>query len=268
MTDTVTAVPDAGYKFAGWFTTNNQLVAKDSVLIIPAVTSDSSLHAIFQNVHAHMLTFTVANGTSPVENATVLFNGSNYTTNANGVVTITNIPDGIYNYTVTATGYNDATGTITISNADISETVTMTITTCSVIFKDYDGTVLKTETVEYEKSATAPVDPTRTGYSFTGWDTDFSKVTSDLIVTAIYQLVTSITEQAGESIYVYPNPMTDVLYINSGSVVDVSIIDVTGHEIYRAQAIQPGQAIDVEHLKPGIYFVKIDSCYIYRIIKQ
>ena len=58
---------------------------------------------------------------------------------------------------------------------------------CTVTFKDYDGTVLKTqENVEETTGATAPDDPTREGYTFNGWDVDFSAVTDDLTVTATY----------------------------------------------------------------------------------
>ena len=60
-------------------------------------------------------------------------------------------------------------------------------TTYSVIFKDWDGTVLKTEAVEAGKAATAPADPTRDGYVFVGWDKSFANVTENLIITAQYQ---------------------------------------------------------------------------------
>ena len=57
--------------------------------------------------------------------------------------------------------------------------------TYTVIFKDNDGTVLDTQNdVECGSAAIAPTAPHHTGYTFTGWDEDFSEVTSNLVVTA------------------------------------------------------------------------------------
>ena len=62
--------------------------------------------------------------------------------------------------------------------------------TSEVTFKDWDGTTLKTETVPLGESATAPTDPVREGYAFTGWDTAFAEITADLTVTAQYTIGT------------------------------------------------------------------------------
>ena len=56
----------------------------------------------------------------------------------------------------------------------------------TVIFCDWDGTVLKAETVKWGQDATAPTDPIREGYTFTGWDKVFTNVQSDLTVNAVY----------------------------------------------------------------------------------
>lgn len=53
-----------------------------------------------------------------------------------------------------------------------------------VKFLDMDGTELKKETVDCGSAATAPDAPHHTGYTFAGWDKEFSEVTSDLVVTA------------------------------------------------------------------------------------
>lgn len=57
---------------------------------------------------------------------------------------------------------------------------------CKVIFKDYNGVILKTEQVKYRGSATPPTNPTREGYTFAGWDGSYSYIESDMTITAIY----------------------------------------------------------------------------------
>ena len=58
----------------------------------------------------------------------------------------------------------------------------------TVTFKDYDGTVLQEVEVEKGQAAIAPKDPTREGYTFTGWDKDFSNVEGNIEVIAQYEL--------------------------------------------------------------------------------
>ena len=68
----------------------------------------------------------------------------------------------------------------------VGVTVNPSPLTYTVTFVDYDGTVLKTETVEHGKNAAPPTDPVRTNYQFVGWDIDYSNVTADIIVKAEY----------------------------------------------------------------------------------
>ena len=63
----------------------------------------------------------------------------------------------------------------------------------TVTFVDYNGNVIDTVAVERGTAATAPADPTRKGYVFTGWDVEFDNVTESMTVTAQYEyeIVTS-----------------------------------------------------------------------------
>lgn len=53
-----------------------------------------------------------------------------------------------------------------------------------VTFTDGQGKTLKTEEVESGKGATAPANPTRSGYTFAGWDKSFSNITAPTTVNA------------------------------------------------------------------------------------
>ena len=86
----------------------------------------------------------------------------------------------------TFTGWDKAFTNIT---ADLVVTAQYEINTYTVTFKDWDGTVLKTQEVQYGGDAEAPADPTRVGYTFTGWDKAFTNVTADLVVTAQYEML-------------------------------------------------------------------------------
>ena len=90
-------------------------------------------------------------------------------------------------YTVTATtDWGEEQSTIILKKEKLNPP-TPSVTKYTVTFKDYDGKVLKTETVEKGKSATAPTAPTREGYTFKGWDKSFNNVTSDVTITAQYE---------------------------------------------------------------------------------
>ena len=57
----------------------------------------------------------------------------------------------------------------------------------TVTFRDWDGTVLKTQTVIEGGAAAAPADPVREGYIFIGWDKSFTNIMEDKVVTALYE---------------------------------------------------------------------------------
>ena len=57
-----------------------------------------------------------------------------------------------------------------------------------VTFYDWDDTVLARVAVAAGEAATAPADPVREGYTFIGWDKDFSFVNSNLDVYAQYEI--------------------------------------------------------------------------------
>ena len=65
-------------------------------------------------------------------------------------------------------------------SADAQDTFTVT-------FKDADGAVLKTCSVETGSAAQAPENPSKSGYNFIGWSADYSNITADTTVVALYE---------------------------------------------------------------------------------
>ena len=103
--------------------------------------------------------------------------------------------------TATAVGkIGNASGTVTFSNLVYTVTYTEPTVTYTVTFVDWDGTVLKTESVKQGSSATAP-EVNRYGYILTGWSVDFSNVISNITTTAQYEIVNilAIKENGGWS---------------------------------------------------------------------
>lgn len=116
--------------------------------------------------------------------------------------------------------------------------------TYTVTFADWDGTVLDTQNVQNGKAATAPTEiPERKNYTFTGWDKDFSNITSDLTVTAQY-------EQAAFDVTVAPSENGDVEIADDNvDIGDDIIIYITPDEGYRIDEITVnGESVDFSQL--------------------
>ncbi|MBS2098404.1 T9SS type A sorting domain-containing protein, partial [Carboxylicivirga linearis] len=149
----------------------------------------------------------------------------------------------------------------------LTVTAQYTINSYEVSFVDWDGEVLKTENVDYGSSATAPLDPTRTGYSFTGWDVSYDNVTSDLTVTAQYDVVNSVVDVQKKTIKIYPNPAITQFILEGAEGADVSIYDAAGKLVRRMSDIVNKQLVLVNDLPKGIYFLKIGT-EVHRVIVQ
>jgi uncharacterized repeat protein (TIGR02543 family) len=78
-----------------------------------------------------------------------------------------------------------------VSFANITSALTVTAQYSQnvyvVSFVDADGKQIATQQITHGQAATAPTAPEREGYTFTGWDADFSKVTAALTVKALYK---------------------------------------------------------------------------------
>ena len=119
-------------------------------------------------------------------NGTTVTSGSTFTINLgtdNNTTSVTTSIKGTNNQASGSVSFSELLYTVTYTEPVAKPTYTVT-------FKDWDGTVLKTQTVEEGNTATAPSNPTREGYDFTGWDKSITNITSNLTVTAQYSIKT------------------------------------------------------------------------------
>ena len=90
----------------------------------------------------------------------------------------------------------------------------------TVAFLDWDNTVLKEQIVVQGEAATAPDDPTRIGYTFTGWDKEFDCITEDTTIHATYTI----------NIYIvtYTGVYTSSVGVEHGGSITLPVLDVPG----------------------------------------
>ena len=157
-----------GYAFVGWNGTD--IADGTDTVVIPAGSTGNRSFTATYDINTYTVTFEDYDGTL-LGTDRVSYGGS------------ADAPDDPdregYNFTGWDRDFDNVRANMTV-------TATYAIRTFTVTFEDFDGTVLSTDTVDWNTAATPPADPERDGYTFTGWDADFSAVTANMTVNAQY----------------------------------------------------------------------------------
>lgn len=150
-----------GYTFIGW----DQSYTR--------VTSAHSVYAMYQSNPVRTVTFVDWNGA--VIYQTQVYQGQSVTT----------APTELLREGYIFTGWDASFDNIT---EDMTVNAQYQIKTYDVVFKDWAGVQILTQTVPWDGTPAAPAAPHYNGYSFFGWDKTFENVRTDLIVTALYHI--------------------------------------------------------------------------------
>ena len=158
MSTSVQAIPNTGYSFSGW---SDGSIANPRTDLITGNLSVTAEFAIITNT----VNYTAgANGTISGSGTQTI----NYGADASEVIAVANTG---YSFS----GWSD--GSVANPRTDMNVTWAISVTGNFVVnqyvltFDTDGGTPVATITGNYNSSVTAPANPTKTGYTFSGWDT-------------------------------------------------------------------------------------------------
>ncbi|HPN60903.1 MAG TPA: leucine-rich repeat protein [Bacilli bacterium] len=154
-----------GYRFLGWFDANETKYEGEI-----QVNKDLNLQAKWKKI-TFSVRFEYEDGTL-IEEQTIDY----------GNDAIAPTPKNVLGYRFV--GWSSSFSNV-VSNLKV--VAQYEILSFEVIYLDFDNTILKQETVAYGQNGTAPTEPTRTGYNFIAWDQEFTQVTRNLTVRALYE---------------------------------------------------------------------------------
>jgi hypothetical protein len=128
----------------------------------------------------------------------------------------------------------------------------------------------------YNRGETATLNAiSNVGYKFVDWSLDGTSVSTNptysfmvnanMSLVANFILNTGIEDQLQTDIRIYPNPVKDLLNIEDpeANVISVSVFDYFGRQLI----ITREKTINISHLKPGIYLVKVND-EMFKVFKQ
>ncbi|MDA3868039.1 MAG: T9SS type A sorting domain-containing protein [Salinivirgaceae bacterium] len=139
LTVLFTATPDAGWEVSDWLYNGGSTGITDPNVELSELDADANIMVEFSEVAPvlYNVTFNVVDDNSNVlEGATVTFDGTDYTTDADGQVIITDLANGTYPVTVTKDGYSEYTEPVIVDGAD--EVVPVTLTGMEAITVDFN----------------------------------------------------------------------------------------------------------------------------------
>ncbi len=158
-------------------------------ITVPFTASSSDGEAIDQ------ISIVITNGDISSSSSEVLYYGKLDTTDVSGgtgTFTLpTGLPDGYKIYAM-AEDVNEA-GHTDYASEPVEVTFTQEVKEYTVTFDSNGGTEVPAEKVQENQKATKPADPTKEGYTFTGWYYDGSAfdfdtpITKDMTLTAVWE---------------------------------------------------------------------------------
>lgn len=218
----------------------------------------------------------------PVKWASVSFGGETILCDHNGEAVIRLIP-GFYDLTISETRYQDSTVNVMVEN-DESHVFYLKQKLADATFRvRYNGAglagvniTIAGDTLETSAAGIASAEDllTDSAYSLMASKELYAAVHSTLVVYADtivvihMQTATSSIAARNDQIRIYPNPTSGLLHLEGIVAPEKFLItDAGGRVLYTTQSGDRATDIDLGHLGPGVYLLKLSSSgSVYRIM--
>jgi hypothetical protein len=227
----------------------------------------------------YTLTFNVSDGAAALAGADVTVGTTTIATGADGKAVFTDLLPGNYNYSVSKTGYVTRTGSVSVVNVDVAESVTMVLSTYAILFNVTDGSAaisgaevkIGTSTVVTGADGKALFTGLLPGeYAYTvmasGYGHKAGSVTitdADVIMDLTLLSDVGLNLSRNGAINVYPNPTKGNLSVNlpanSGKGITISVTNAIGKVVLQNKVVDSstGLDLDLSGFDNGVYFVKV-----------
>ena len=261
---TVSATPNTGYNFVRWTENGNQVSTNPNYTFV--VTGNRNLVAQFQPQ-----SFYIAANANPNNGGTVSGSGS-YTYGQSCTLTATPASGYTFiNWTKNGTQVStNASYTFTVTEAAtyVAQFQRQTFTVTLTANPAEGGTVTGDGTYNYGDEVTVTI-VTNEDYAFQNWTENGEVVseektftfiaTSDRNLTANLLYTVGLNE-LGNSIMVYPNPVSDNLSIEAKEAIGkVEIYNVMGTLVYSQKDCESKVEIETSQLPAGTYLIRLTT---------
>ena len=259
---TLTATPISGYRFVNWL--EDGVVLSTEAEYTFTVTKDRAIIANFVEIGSNLLTVTI----NPKEAGEVEGAGA-YTENS--TVTLKATAESSYKFVnwtendVIVSTEKEYTFVLTSDRNLVANFAAIKYDVTVVVDPEEAGEVEGAGT--YQKNTTVTLTAkANEGYKFVSWTEDDEVVSTDEEYSFVIKRDRELTanfvstegiEENASAFNIYPNPVSDKLYIETlTQTLTVEIYDVYGRQQSMVNGQQP-TVIDVKNLNSGVYFVKV-----------
>ena len=243
------------------------------------VTGDVIVSNAIQNIDivlpelTYTTSFTITDGTNPIENANININDTDIQTNENGIATI-ELTNGNYSYTVNYNGYDELLGTVTVNNNSQNIDLTLNETTYILSFTVTDGAtplenaninINQTDIITNENGI-ATINLTNGTYNYSVTLSDYSTFSSVAIINGANEnisvpLTLVSINQLENNLLIFPNPTNGIINLqNHGAIIqNITVFNQSGALVKKYTTNNSQLSIDLTDCNTGTYTIIIQT---------